>query len=83
LCPLKNVGSETPAHEMNRYVLFKALAIVLAIEVFPVPGGPLRSKINPLDFYPTFLSLLTAIISIILSLTFSNPSISLFKTFSA
>ena len=63
LCPLKKVVSAAPAQLINRHYLSSDLAIALAIDVFPVPGGPFNNNMNPLLLSFDFLSWLTAIIS--------------------
>ena len=54
LCPLKNEESEIPAKLINLDYFCNALAIAFAIDVFPVPGGPCSSNINPFDLACVF-----------------------------
>ncbi len=42
-------GSATPANDINLDFFFKLSAKALAIEVFPVPGGPCSKITNPYD----------------------------------
>ena len=48
LCPRISASSLTPPSDIRINSLPVALAIDLATEVFPVPGGPTRQRIGPL-----------------------------------
>ena len=68
--PLSSASSLIPPKETRVKCLPKDLAIDLATEVFPTPGGPCKQMIFPLEF--PFLNL-TARNYRILSLTSLRP----------
>ena len=80
LCPLNSASSFKPPRDTLVNYFPSDLAMDLAIDVFPTPGGPCRHIIFPLEF--PFLNL-TAKNSKILYLTSFKPVWSLFRIFSA
>jgi hypothetical protein len=70
LCPRISDSSFVPPKETLTNFLLIALAIEIANDVFPTPGGPTRQIMGDLPFGALAR---TAKNSIILSLTFSNP----------
>ena len=70
LCPLSSASSLIPPSDILVNYFPSDLAIDLAIDVFPTPGGPCKQTIFPLVL--PFLNL-TAKNSKILYLTYFNP----------
>ena len=75
-------SSRTPPKETRTYLRPKASAMLLAMEVFPTPGGPTKRRMGPLftssgGISPRLalsaLSLRTARYSRTRSFTFSRP----------
>ena len=70
LCPLISDSSFTPPRLTLTYGLSSAAAILFPRLVFPVPGGPTNSRIDPCL---SFFILRTVKCCIILVFTFFNP----------